>query len=145
LDDHRGELHVEASPPLHFSLESDTIDDLAQPTACNLVVMIRGSFQMEVKRGLVYPHHTLLDDVQIDASAYAVVTVDVVHENLKNLKLEVPLDDTMLTLRDAIAKRDQWRTSIDVDPSIASSASATASQPNTAHASIFPDTQPDQR
>jgi hypothetical protein len=28
--------------------------------------------------------------------------MDMVHENLKNLKLEVPPDDTTLTLRDAI-------------------------------------------
>jgi hypothetical protein len=31
----------------------------------------------------------MLDDVQIDASSYAVVKVDMVHENLKDLKLEV--------------------------------------------------------
>jgi hypothetical protein len=52
-----------ASPPLHSSLELDTIDNLAQPTTCNLVLMIRGSFQMEVRRGLVYPHQTMLDDI----------------------------------------------------------------------------------
>jgi hypothetical protein len=40
-----------------------------------------------------------------------------VHENLKDLKLKVPLDDLMLTLRDAVTGRAQWRwTSIDVDP-----------------------------
>jgi hypothetical protein len=52
-----------ASPPLHSSLELDTIDNLAQPTTCNHVLMIRGSFQMEVRRGLVYPHQTMLDDI----------------------------------------------------------------------------------
>jgi hypothetical protein len=120
------------------------IDNLAQPTAYNLVVMIRGSFRMEVKRGLVYLHQTLLDDVQFEASAYAVVKVDMVHENSKNLKLEVPPDDTMLTLRDAITKRIQWRrTSIDVNPLAATSVLATTSQLNTTPASIFPDTQPD--
>jgi hypothetical protein len=62
---------------------------------------------MEVGRGLVYPHQTLLDDVQIDTSSYVVFKVDMVHENSKNLKLEVPPDDTMLTLQDAIAKRVQ--------------------------------------
>jgi hypothetical protein len=40
---------------------------------------------MEVRRGLVYPYQTMLDDVQIDASSYAVVKIDMVHENLKDL------------------------------------------------------------
>jgi hypothetical protein len=31
---------------------------------------------MEVRRGLVYPCQTMLDDVQIDASSYDVVKVD---------------------------------------------------------------------
>jgi hypothetical protein len=53
---------------------------------------------MEVRRGLVYAHQTKVDDVQIDASSYDVVKVDMVHENSKVLKLEVPLDDTTLTL-----------------------------------------------
>jgi hypothetical protein len=57
-----------------------------------------------------------------------VVKVDMVHGNAKNMKLEVPSDDTMLTLWDAITRRVQWRrTSIDVDPSAAASASTTAS------------------
>jgi hypothetical protein len=57
---------------------------------------------MEVRRGLVYPHQTLLDDVQIDASIYAMIKLDMVHENSKNLKLEVTPDDTTLTLHLAI-------------------------------------------
>jgi hypothetical protein len=51
----------------------------------------------------------MLDDVQIDASSYAVVKVDMVHENLKDLKLEVPPNDMTLTLRDAVTRRVQWR------------------------------------
>jgi hypothetical protein len=66
-----------------------------------------------------------------------------VHENVKNIELQVPLDDMMLTLRDAIIIRDQWRTSIDVDPLEAASASTTASKSHTAPGSIFPETQPD--
>jgi hypothetical protein len=90
--------------------------------------MIGGSFQMELGKGLVYPHQTLLDDVQIVASSYVVVKVDMVHENVKNLKLEVPPDDTTLTLQDAITRRVQWRrASIDIDPSAVASASATGS------------------
>jgi hypothetical protein len=51
-----------------------------------------------------------------------------VHENSKNMKLEVPPDNTTLTLWDAITRRVQWRrTSIDVDPSVVASASTTAS------------------
>jgi hypothetical protein len=38
------------------------------------------------------------DDIQIDVSSCAVVKVDMVHENSKNLKLELLPDDTMLTL-----------------------------------------------
>jgi hypothetical protein len=71
-----------------------------------------------------------------------VVKVDMVYENLKDLKLEVPIDDTTFTLRDAITIRVQWRrTSIDVDPSVEASALTTLSQPNTDPSSIFPDTR----
>jgi hypothetical protein len=53
---------------------------------------------MEVKKGLVYPNLALLDDILIDNASYVVVKVDIVHENAKNLKLEVPPDITTLTL-----------------------------------------------
>jgi hypothetical protein len=53
---------------------------------------------MEVGKWLVHLHQTLLYDIQIDASAYAVVKVDMVQENVKHMKLEVPPDDTTLTL-----------------------------------------------
>jgi hypothetical protein len=39
----------------------------------------------------------MLDDVQIDRTTYVVVKVDMVHENVKNMKLEVPPDDMTLT------------------------------------------------
>jgi hypothetical protein len=85
----------------------------------------------------------MLDDVQINASSYAMVKVDMVHENSKDLQLEVPPDDTVLTTWDAVNRRVQWRqTSIDVDPSVAASASTTASQPNTSPALMFPETRP---
>jgi hypothetical protein len=32
-----------------------------------------------------------------------------VHDNSKDLKLEVPLHDTTLTMRDVVARRVQWR------------------------------------
>jgi hypothetical protein len=57
---------------------------------------------MEVGRGLVYPHQTMLDDIQIDTSSYIVVKVNMVHDNSKDLKLEVPLDDMTLAMRDAV-------------------------------------------
>jgi hypothetical protein len=79
------------------SIESDTIDNLAQPTTC-ILILFRGSFQMEVKRGLVYPCQTMLDDVQIDTSSYDVVKVDMMHDNSKDLKLEMPPDDMTLTM-----------------------------------------------
>jgi hypothetical protein len=47
-----------------------------------------------------------------------------VHDNLKDLKLKVPTDNTMLTMRDAVTRRVQWRwTIIDIDPAAAASAS----------------------
>jgi hypothetical protein len=64
-----------------------------------------------------------------------------VHDDLKDLKLEVPPDNMTLTMRDAITRRVLWRwTSIDVDPSVAS-ASTTPSQPNTSPTLIFPETR----
>jgi hypothetical protein len=73
---------------------------------------------MEVGRGLVYPRQTILDDIEIDTSSYVVVKVDLMHENSKDMKLEVPPDDTMLTLWGAVTRRVKWRrTSIYVDPS----------------------------
>jgi hypothetical protein len=50
----------------------------------------------------------MLDDVQIDTSSYVVVKVDMMHENSKDLKLEVPPDDTTLTMQDAITRSVQW-------------------------------------
>jgi hypothetical protein len=60
---------------------------------------------MEVGRGLVYPRQTMLHDVEIDVSSYVVAKVDMVHENSKDLKLEVPPDDMTLTMRDAVTRR----------------------------------------
>jgi hypothetical protein len=85
------------------------------------------------------PCQTMLDDVQIDTSTYAVVKVDMVRDKSKGLKLKVPPDDMALTMQDAITRSVQWRwTSINVDPSVAASASATPSQPNTSPSLIFP-------
>jgi hypothetical protein len=106
--------------------------------------MVRGSNRMDVGKGLMYPHETLLDDVQIDASAYAVVKVNMVHENVKNMMLKLPPDDMTLTPRDAITRRVQWiRTSINVGPLAIASTLTTASQSHTAPGLIFPETQPD--
>jgi hypothetical protein len=85
---------------------------------------------MEVRRGIVYPCQTMLDNIQIDASSYAVVKVDMVHQISKDLKLKVPPDGTTLTMWDAVTRRVQWK----------ASASTNASQPNTSHALIFPET-----
>jgi hypothetical protein len=105
--------------------------------------MIGGSFQTEVRKGLVYPHQTLLHNIQIDTSAYVVVKVDIVYENAENIKLEVPPYDTTLTLRDAITRMVQWRrTYIDVDPSAPASVLTTTSKSNTAPGSIFPKARP---
>jgi hypothetical protein len=61
----------------------------------------------------------MLNDLQIDTSSYAVVKMDMVHDNSKDLKLEVPSDDTTLTMWDAVTRRVQWRrTTIDIVPTI---------------------------
>jgi hypothetical protein len=73
------------------SIEPNTIDNLAQPTTCNLMLLVE-SYRMEVERRLVYPCQTMLNDVQINTSSYAMVKVDMVHANLKDLKLEDKAD-----------------------------------------------------
>jgi hypothetical protein len=109
------------------SLEPDTIDTLAHPTPCSLIITISGDYRMEVGKGIIYPRMYILDDVPIDSVSFVVVKVDMVHENVKNLNLEVAPDDTTLTLRDAVTRRVQWRKiSIDVG-STAISASTTPS------------------
>jgi hypothetical protein len=109
------------------SLEPDTIDILAHPTPCSLIITMSGDYQMEVGKGIVYPRMYTLDDIPIDSVSFAVVKVDMMHKNVKNLNLEVAPDDTTLTLWDAVTRRVQWRrTSIDVDPA-AISASTTPS------------------
>jgi hypothetical protein len=120
-----GRPHEDLQTPVSGpSIEPDTIDNLAQPTTCNLMLLVGGSFWMEVRRGLVYQYQTMLDNVQIDISSYVVIKVDMVHDNSKDLKLEVPPDDTMLTMRDTVARRVQWRqTSIVIDPATSASAS----------------------
>jgi hypothetical protein len=90
------------------SIKSNTIDNLAQPITYSLMLLV-GSYRMKVRRGLVYARQTILNDIQINISSYAMVKVDMVHENSKDLKLEVPLDDTTLTMWDAVARRVQWR------------------------------------
>jgi hypothetical protein len=47
----------------------------------------------------------MFDDVEIDTSSYAMVMVDMVHDNLKDLKLEVPPDDMTLTMQDVVTRR----------------------------------------
>jgi hypothetical protein len=60
-----------------------------------------------------------------------------VHDNLKDLKLKMPPDDTTLTMWDVVTRRVQWRwTSIDIDPSAVASALTSPSQPNISPASM---------
>jgi hypothetical protein len=44
-------------------IEPDTIDKLAHPIACSFILLVIKSFQMKVRRGLVYPRQTMLDDI----------------------------------------------------------------------------------
>jgi hypothetical protein len=51
----------------------------------------------------------MLNDVHIDTTSYVVVKVDMVHDNSKDMKLEMPPDDTTLSMQDAVTRRVQWR------------------------------------
>jgi hypothetical protein len=61
-EEHRSSLSS-TTPGAGTSIEPDMIDNLAQPTACSLILLIGGSFQIKVRRGLVYPRQNMLDDV----------------------------------------------------------------------------------
>jgi hypothetical protein len=87
------------------SLEPDMIDILAHPTPCSLIITISGDYRMEVRKGIVHPRMYTLDDIPIDSVSFAMVKVDMVHENVKNLNLEVASDDTTLTLWDTMTRR----------------------------------------
>jgi hypothetical protein len=51
-----GRPHEDLQAPVSGpSIEPDMIDNLARPTACSLMLLVRGSFRLEVERGLVYP------------------------------------------------------------------------------------------
>jgi hypothetical protein len=68
------------------------------------------------------------------------VKMDLVHDNWKDMKLEVPPDDTTLTMWGAVTRRVHWRqTSIDIDPSTVASASTTTSQSNTSPVLMSPE------
>jgi hypothetical protein len=97
-EEHRSSLASTTAGGGPSSIEPNTVENLAQSTTCNLILLVRGSFRIEIKRGLVYPRQTMLDDIQIDISSYAMVKVDMVHDNLKDLKLKMPPDDTTLTM-----------------------------------------------
>jgi hypothetical protein len=47
----------------------------------------------------------MLNDIQINTSSYAMVKVDMMHDNSKDSNLKVPPDDTTLTMRDAVDRR----------------------------------------
>jgi hypothetical protein len=54
------------------SVEPDTIDGLARPTRCSLLVQLVGdSSRMEVGNGLVYPGMSQLEGVQVSALVFA--------------------------------------------------------------------------
>jgi hypothetical protein len=87
---------------------------------------------MEVGKGIIYLRMYTLDDVPVDSISFIMVKVDMMHENAKNLNLEVAPDDTTLTLWDAVTRRVQWRTSIDVDlAAISTSTTPSLSQQHT--------------
>jgi hypothetical protein len=67
--------------------------------------------------------------LQVSAD-YAVVKIDLLHEFAKGIKLDVPPDDMTTILRDAVARRVQWRRAgIYIDPADADSVQTTEPQP----------------
>jgi hypothetical protein len=56
-------LHEDLQAPVSGpSIELNMIDNLAQPIACILILLVR-SYRMEVGRGLAYPCQTMLNDI----------------------------------------------------------------------------------
>jgi hypothetical protein len=67
--------------------------------------------------------------LQVSADC-AVVKIDLLHEFAKDVKLDMPSDDMTTTLRDAVARRVQWRRAdIDIDPADANSIQTTEPRP----------------
>jgi hypothetical protein len=54
-EEHRSSLASTVAGGGPSLIKPDMIDNLAQPIACDLILLVGGSFQMEVGRGLVYP------------------------------------------------------------------------------------------
>ncbi|KAG2561432.1 hypothetical protein PVAP13_8KG213701 [Panicum virgatum] len=95
--------------PEDASCFDDTIDRLTEPTPCSLVTT-RGGYQMEVAKGLVYPQQTILHSVLI-LFGYAVVKVEMVIDDAKDIELVPPPNDEIRTLGEAILQRIQWKRS----------------------------------
>lgn len=104
------DIHAEADPMQgDASCFDDTIDRLTEPTPCSLVTT-RGGYQMKVAKGLVYPQQTILHSVPI-LFGYAVVKVEMVIDDAKDIEL-VPLpNDEIRTLGEAILQRIPWKRS----------------------------------
>jgi len=108
------DIHPKADPDLvepnfDASCFDDTIDRLTEPTPCSLVITV-GGYQMAVAKGLVYPQQTILRSVPI-LFGYAVVKVEMVIDDAKDIEL-VPLpNDEIRTLGEAILQRIQWKRS----------------------------------
>ena len=64
---------------------------------------------MEVAKGTVYPNVTTIYDSVPVGPDFAVVRIDVVHENSMDVQLEVQPDDLTRTLRDSQYTQLQWR------------------------------------
>lgn len=124
--------------PAMPSVEPDTIDLLEGPTPCSLV-MKPGGYTIELARGVVLPGQTVCHTVPVGPD-FAVVKPDVVWTNCRAHPLEIPIEDEVTTLGDALHQRIQWRRAdILVPPLCGPCTGTTSGGPSTGR---LPSTQP---
>ena len=87
------------------SLETDTIDQLKEPTKCSL---LDGSgHNMELALAIVYPHQEICHTVPVQFGC-AVVQPTYVWPNVTHMHLPIPVGDEITTLGEALMQRIQW-------------------------------------
>ncbi|KAJ1259013.1 hypothetical protein BS78_10G120800 [Paspalum vaginatum] len=92
----------------------DSIDLLTEPTACSLLIVLAGH-HIEVARGWVFPHQTVLHTTPL-LEDHVVVQVEYVHSNFANYALPVPHNDELTTIAQALMHRIRLRTWVLVNP-----------------------------
>lgn len=97
------------------NLSAGSISLLKEPTPCSLLGHL-GGYPMEVARGEIIPDRRMLHNVEVPQD-YVVVHVQFVHSAHQDYILEVPPNDEITTLKDALLQWVQWKkTSIVLHP-----------------------------